>query len=203
MHRYGEIVNVDRALTPYGNTRRLVTDADVKNDDRRAHSSVVPGNAAVKDASGKFIQAAVWEYLFTHPVEVTGDSVLPDPNCPKDQRKTIQNPDKAKGKPPSVCGLVWLNASRVSRRWLRNPAPMFRFTIRDVLWLTVVVAMGVALWMDHYRNSEAGQLRWRNYVLEFALKKEGWKVEQWGRQCYSEEGALACMAGISRFERPS
>jgi hypothetical protein len=25
---------------------------------------------------------------------------------------------------------------------------MFRFTIRDVLWLTVVVAMGVTWWLD-------------------------------------------------------
>ncbi|HUE74712.1 MAG TPA: hypothetical protein VMP01_27840 [Pirellulaceae bacterium] len=25
---------------------------------------------------------------------------------------------------------------------------MFRFTIRDLLWLTVVVAMGVAWWVD-------------------------------------------------------
>jgi hypothetical protein len=25
---------------------------------------------------------------------------------------------------------------------------MFRFTIRDVLWLTVVVAMGVGWWLD-------------------------------------------------------
>jgi hypothetical protein len=28
---------------------------------------------------------------------------------------------------------------------------MFRFTIRDVLWLTVVVAMGVALGIEHRR----------------------------------------------------
>ena len=26
---------------------------------------------------------------------------------------------------------------------------MFRFTIRDVMWLTVVVAMGVGWWLDH------------------------------------------------------
>ena len=29
-----------------------------------------------------------------------------------------------------------------------NP-PMFRFTIRDVLWLTVVVALAVRWWVDH------------------------------------------------------
>jgi hypothetical protein len=31
---------------------------------------------------------------------------------------------------------------------------MFRFTIRDVLWLTVVVALGVALWLA-WRQSQA------------------------------------------------
>ena len=28
---------------------------------------------------------------------------------------------------------------------------MFRFTIRDVLWLTVLVAMGAGWWVDHRR----------------------------------------------------
>ena len=28
---------------------------------------------------------------------------------------------------------------------------MFRFTIRDVLWLTAIVAMGCAWWFDHSR----------------------------------------------------
>jgi len=28
---------------------------------------------------------------------------------------------------------------------------MFRFSIRDVLWLTAVVALGVALWLEHRR----------------------------------------------------
>jgi hypothetical protein len=28
---------------------------------------------------------------------------------------------------------------------------MFRFTIRDVLWLTVVSAMAVSWWVDHRR----------------------------------------------------
>jgi hypothetical protein len=28
-------------------------------------------------------------------------------------------------------------------------APMFRFTIRDALWLTVVVAMAIMWWRDH------------------------------------------------------
>ena len=28
---------------------------------------------------------------------------------------------------------------------------MFHFTIRDVLWLTVVVALAFAWWLDHHR----------------------------------------------------
>jgi hypothetical protein len=30
---------------------------------------------------------------------------------------------------------------------------MFRFTIRDVLWLTVVVGLAVGWWMDHWQIS--------------------------------------------------
>jgi len=86
LNEYGPIVNVDETKPPYGNTRRLITNADVKNDDRRAHSSVVPGNAAVKDAAGNFIHEDVWRYLFTHPVESTGDAVPRDPDCRVEQR---------------------------------------------------------------------------------------------------------------------
>lgn len=82
LHRFGPVVNVDRSEPPYGHTRRLITDADVKSDPRRAHSSVVPGGSAVKDASGKFIHEAVWQYLFTHPVEHVGQPVPRDPNLP-------------------------------------------------------------------------------------------------------------------------
>jgi len=31
---------------------------------------------------------------------------------------------------------------------------MLRFTIRDVLWLTVVVAMGVAWWIDRLQANK-------------------------------------------------
>jgi hypothetical protein len=87
LHEFGPIVNVDKAKPPYGNTRRLITDADVKKDANRAHSSVVPGGAAVKDASGKFVHEAVWRYLFTHPVDEVGQSVPADPDCLRDQRR--------------------------------------------------------------------------------------------------------------------
>jgi hypothetical protein len=86
LHQFGPIVNVDKTAAPYGNTRRLITEADVKGDAKRAHSSVTPGGAAVKDASGKFIHEDVWRYLFTHPVAEVGKPVPPDPDCMKDLR---------------------------------------------------------------------------------------------------------------------
>ena len=81
LQEFGPVVNVDRTAAPYGNTRRLITDADVKNDPNRAHGSVVPGNAGVKDAAGKFIHEEVWRYLFTHPVEEVGKAVPSDTDC--------------------------------------------------------------------------------------------------------------------------
>lgn len=87
LHQFGPIVNVDQAKPPYGNTRRLITDADVKGDAKRAHSSVTPGGAAVKDTSGKFIHEDVWRYLFSQPVDVIGDPVPQDGSCAKDVRE--------------------------------------------------------------------------------------------------------------------
>ena len=81
LHAFGPIVNVDKTAAPYGYSRRLITDANVKGDAKRAHSSVVPGGAAVKDAAGKFIHEDVWRYLFTQPVDQTGPAVPRDPEC--------------------------------------------------------------------------------------------------------------------------
>jgi hypothetical protein len=69
LNQLGPLLNVDKTAPPYGNTRRLITDADVGDNAGRAHSSVVPGGAAVKDATGKFIHEEVWRYLFTHSVD--------------------------------------------------------------------------------------------------------------------------------------
>ncbi len=84
---YGPIVHVDRAAAPFGNTRRLITDADVGNNANRAHSSVTPGGAAVKDDKGVYIHESVWRYLFTHPVDQVGQPVPADPDCKMDLRK--------------------------------------------------------------------------------------------------------------------
>ncbi len=87
LNQFGPVVNVDQTAAPFGNSRRLITDADVKGDDKRAHGSVTPGGSAVKDASGKYIHEGVWRYLFNHPVEQVGQPVPPDAECSKDLRK--------------------------------------------------------------------------------------------------------------------
>jgi hypothetical protein len=86
LHQFGPLVNVDAATPPYGYTRRLLTDADVKHDANRAHSSVVPGGAAVKNTAGEFLHEPVWRYLFTHPVGAVGPPAPADPDCPKNLR---------------------------------------------------------------------------------------------------------------------
>lgn len=87
LNDYGPIVDVDKAAPPFGDTRRLITAADVKGDAKRAHSSVTPGGAAVKDASGKYVHEEVWRYLFNEPVDKVGQAVPADPACLKDLRK--------------------------------------------------------------------------------------------------------------------
>jgi hypothetical protein len=86
LNRYGPIVNVDQSQPPYENTRRLITNADVGGNANRAHSSVVPGNAAVKDSAGRFIHEQVWQYLFNQPVDVTGEPTAADPSCQVQRR---------------------------------------------------------------------------------------------------------------------
>jgi len=53
---------------------------------------------------------------------------------------------------------------------------MFRFTIRDVLWLTVVVALGVGWWLDRRDvasrgDARASAIRAHAESLQAALKK--------------------------------
>jgi len=38
-------------------------------------------------------------------------------------------------------------------RWQARRLPLFRFTIRHLLWLTAFVALGTAWWVEHRRNS--------------------------------------------------
>jgi hypothetical protein len=96
LKQFGPIVNVDKTPTPYGNTRRLITDADVKGDDKRAHSCVVPGKASPTNAAGKFLHEDVWRYLFTHPVDSVGSGVPHDEDCKLELRAAKVEPKKKK-----------------------------------------------------------------------------------------------------------
>ncbi|MDG1976414.1 MAG: hypothetical protein P8I39_07740, partial [Akkermansiaceae bacterium] len=75
LHKFGPIIDVDENKPPYANTRRLITNFDVKNDANRAHSSVTPGSRSFRDQDGNLRHDPVWEYLYTHPVEEIGQSV--------------------------------------------------------------------------------------------------------------------------------
>lgn len=81
LHKHGPIVDVDKTPAPFGDSRRLVTAFDVKGDAKRAHSSVTPGGAASKDASGRYTHEAVWRYLFTHPTDRVGPATPINPKC--------------------------------------------------------------------------------------------------------------------------
>jgi hypothetical protein len=83
MHHHGPIVNIDTSKPPYGNTRRLITNIDVKNNSGRAHTIVVPGG---KDAMGQWVYDEVFRYLFTHPVDQSGPAVAMDADCKMDQQ---------------------------------------------------------------------------------------------------------------------
>jgi hypothetical protein len=60
---------------------------------------------------------------------------------------------------------------------------MFRFTIRDVLWLTVVVAMAVALWVNrkpsivHVLPHELSKLCQPGQMVKVTVLQDGYKAE--------------------------
>jgi hypothetical protein len=58
---------------------------------------------------------------------------------------------------------------------------MFRFTIRDVLWLTVVVGMGLAWWVDHValreiRIDKLDAERKAEFLLG-VLRQDGYEID--------------------------
>jgi hypothetical protein len=81
LNNFGPLVDIDNTKPPYGNSRRLISSADVGGNADRAHSSVTPGKASPKSADGKFLYEDVWKYLFTHPEEQVGDPVKPEADC--------------------------------------------------------------------------------------------------------------------------
>jgi hypothetical protein len=83
LNAYGPIVNAETLTPPYEFSRRIITNANVDGDEKRAHSCVTPGKAAIRAPDGSYAHAPVWKYLFTHPTELTGSPSPTDPNCTK------------------------------------------------------------------------------------------------------------------------
>jgi hypothetical protein len=46
------------------------------------------GKITVKDAKGKYLYEDAWKYLFTHPVNETGNPVPPEDDCRIQHRLT-------------------------------------------------------------------------------------------------------------------
>jgi hypothetical protein len=63
LNEFGPIVDVDKTPFPFAKTRRLITAADVGGDEK------------------------VWKYLFTFPVEETGNAVQAESDCSMNLRK--------------------------------------------------------------------------------------------------------------------
>lgn len=66
------------------------------------------------------------------------------------------------------------------------PVPNFHFTIRDVLWLMVVVGIGVAWWQGHekltkqYVESDAAHRKWQHWAEHFRGQLNGTKLgDKW------------------------
>lgn len=75
--------------------------------------------------------------------------------------------------------LTTRNASACNHQ---SPVPILRFAIRDVLWLTVVVGMGVAWWQGQekltrqYVESDATQRKWHHWAEHLRGQLNGTKV---------------------------
>jgi hypothetical protein len=85
---------------------------------------------------------------------------------------------------------------------------MFRFSIRDVLWLTVVVALAVGWWLNSRPAKVTTELEWaaKHQELVNVLRTYGWQVT-WEEQevdCDGRQGldVLKLQPPTARSERP-
>mgnify|MGYP003525936560 CR=1 FL=1 len=74
---------------------------------------------------------------------------------------------------------------------------MFRFTIRDVLWLTVMVALGVG-WLLEHRRAAARDSAWQN-SFQSALEQLSFHVQEEPMTLDSPIGQwqIHCTVGVS------
>ncbi len=59
MGQFGRIVNVESLGPPYGNTRRLISAADVGGDRKKAHAAVQPRKGGPKASDGSLLYEPV------------------------------------------------------------------------------------------------------------------------------------------------
>jgi hypothetical protein len=50
---------------------------------------------------------------------------------------------------------------------------MFRFTIRDLFWITLFVAMGLVLW---HKRRESARIRWQRDTLVSHMERGGYRI---------------------------
>jgi hypothetical protein len=63
-----------------------------------------------------------------------------------------------------------------------------KFSIRDLLLVTVIVALAVGWWVDH-RIAWHRSVIWRNRAggLNWIMSMEGWKTEWWEERVFAEK----------------
>jgi hypothetical protein len=86
-------------------------------------------------------------------------------------------------------------------------APILRFTIRDILWLTVVVAVAVLFWGEYrQRLTDSAGLRAENLRLtqerEYALSLLGWQHGQQSSPDFDKVRTEAIERGRLRLSIP-
>jgi hypothetical protein len=100
LNQFGPIVNTEKEKSPYGYSRRLITDAPLKGTEKdqaaRGHGYVTPGKSSPKDTDGKFQQDDVWRYLYTSDVEKVGAAVPAETGVKMDQRTDAKPKAKKK-----------------------------------------------------------------------------------------------------------
>jgi hypothetical protein len=100
LNQFGPIVNTESAKAPFGHSRRLITDAALKGNEKeqaaRGHGYVKPSKGSPKDENGKFIQDDVWRYLYTSDVEKVGAAVPAEAGVKMDQRSEAKPKAKKK-----------------------------------------------------------------------------------------------------------
>ena len=77
----------------------------------------------------------------------------------------------------------------------------FRFTIRDLLWLTALVAMGVAWWLDHRRLTKQYEDYQRWMTTTHLDRVHSDKTTPAFAPSCSHHGEIAKLRGWPRFRR--